>query len=306
MRLIRSRSLRAAASALSLLLALPACAKAPQPSQAQANDADPALWVVKDKDTTIYLFGTIHVLRPGLTWFDEAVKAAFDRSNELVLETVLPAPDQMADLVKAVGLAAPGTPPLSERIPADRRAAFDAAVVATGAPPGAFDRFKPWLAATQLSIGPVGKLGYETVNAPEAVLTAAAKSAGKPVLGLETPQQQLGYFGALSDGAQMALLTETLDEMPKVGETIGRMVDDWAKGRPDALADEMNDSLKASPEIARSLLLDRNRRWAEWVTARMQKPGTVFIAVGAGHLAGQGSLQALLAQRGLKVRRVRY
>ena len=70
-----------------LALPTPACAQTPAPT---ATDADPALWVVKDKDTTIYLFGTVHVLKPGLTWFDEAVKTAFDKSDELRLEMVTP------------------------------------------------------------------------------------------------------------------------------------------------------------------------------------------------------------------------
>ncbi|MFS0771792.1 TraB/GumN family protein [Sphingomonas sp. 1P08PE] len=305
MRFTRSRPLRAVASALSLLLALPACAKTTQPAAA-ATDADPALWVVRDKDTTIYLFGTIHVLKPGLTWFDEAVKTAFDRSGELVLETVLPDPQAMAGLVQVAGRARPGTPPLTERVPADKRAAFTAAVTAAGLPANAFDSFQPWLAATQLSIGPVNKVGYETAQAPEAVLTQAAKAAGKPVRGLETPEQQLGYFSTLSDAAQMEMLTSSLDELPKVDGTIGKMVDDWAHGRPDALAAQMNDSLKDSPEVARVLLLDRNRRWAEWIRQRMTRPGTVFVAVGSGHLAGSGSVQAQLAKQGIRAQRVKY
>ena len=88
-------SFRSALSAIAMAFALPACAQVtPKPVQA-ANDADPALWVVKDKDTTIYLFGTIHVLKPGMTWFDEAVKTAFDRSNQVVLELVMPDPAKM-------------------------------------------------------------------------------------------------------------------------------------------------------------------------------------------------------------------
>ncbi|MDP1025711.1 TraB/GumN family protein [Sphingomonas sp. KR1UV-12] len=302
-----TRPFRAAASALSMFLALPACAKTPAAQQANAaTDADPALWVVRDKDTTIYLFGTIHVLKPGLSWFDEAVKAAFDRSGELVLETVLPDPAAMAGLVRAAGTAKPGTPPLTERIPADKRAAFTAAVTAAGLPGNAFDGFQPWLAATQLSIGPVSKQGYETDNAPESVLTQAAKAAGKPVRGLETPEQQLGYFSSLSDQAQLEMLTSSLDELPKVDTTIGKMVDDWAHGRPDALAAEMNDSLKDSPEVARVLLVDRNKRWAQWIGQRMQQPGTIFIAVGSGHLAGPDSVQAQLARQGIKAKRVKY
>ena len=143
----------------------------------------PRLWVVKDKDTTVYLFGTIHVLKPGLTWFDEAVKAAFDRSSEVKLELVMPDPADMQKLVMATGVAAPGTPPLTELLPADKRPAFTKAVVDMGLPANTLDRFKPWLAATQLSIAPLSKLGYDSANGPEEVITAAAKAQGKPVTG---------------------------------------------------------------------------------------------------------------------------
>ena len=84
------------------------------------------------------------------------------------------------------------------------------------------------------------------------------------------------------------------------------MVDDWARGNPDALAKEMNDSLKDSPEVAKTLLVDRNKRWATWIKGRMAQPGTVFIAVGAGHLAGKDSVQAQLKALGVPSARVAY
>ena len=167
-------------------------------------------------------------------------------------------------------------------------------------------RYKPWLAATQLSIAPLSKLGYDATNGPEQVITAAAKAAGKPLTGLETAEQQLGYFSNLSDGAQISFLTSTMDELPKAADTMARMVDDWAAGRPDRLARDMNESLKDSPEVAKVLLVDRNKRWAEWIRQRLAKPGTVFVAVGAGHLAGADSVQAQLAKAGVTARRIAY
>ncbi|WP_246848174.1 TraB/GumN family protein [Sphingomonas beigongshangi] len=295
-------------TALGLLLALPACAQQPaaKAPARPANDADPALWVVKDKDTTVYLFGTIHVLKPGLTWFDEAVKTAFDRSNEIKLELVMPDQAAMTKLVMATGVAPAGAPPLTEQLPADKRPAFTKAVVDMGLPANALDRFRPWLAATQLSIAPLSKMGYDSANGPEAVITAAAKQAGKPLTGLETAEQQLGFFGSLSQPAQLQFLESTVDELPKLDETMATMVKEWADGDPDALAREMNDNLKDSPEVAKVLLTDRNARWAQWIKGRMAQPGTVFIAVGAGHLAGPDSVQAQLAKLGLKAERILY
>jgi hypothetical protein len=294
-------------SALALMLALPACAKeAPKPAAPRAaNDADPALWVVKDKDTIVYLFGTIHVLKPGLTWFDEAVKTAFDRSGEVVLELVMPEPAAMQALVTSKGVTTEG-PTLTEQLPADKRAAYAKVVTDMGLPANAFDRMRPWFAATNLSLLPLQKMGYDPANGPEETITAAAKAANKPVSGLETAEQQIGYFAGLSQNAQVQFLTSTVDEVPTVGETMATMVADWAEGKPEALAKQMNDSLKDSPEIARVLLTDRNARWAEWVKTRMARPGTVFMAVGAGHLAGPQSVLAVLQRSGVKVTRVRY
>ncbi|WP_184058720.1 TraB/GumN family protein [Sphingomonas aerophila] len=299
------------ATAIALLLALPACAKQPTPDQPVAtkapdpNDADPALWVVKDPDTTIYFFGTIHVLKPGLTWFDEAVKAAFDKSDQVVLELVMPDPAAMQKLVMAKGMTTAG-PTLTQQLPAAKRQAFTQALTGLGLQAGAFDRMRPWLAATNLSVLPLSRLGYDTSAGPEEVLTEAAKQAGKPVIGLETAEQQLGYFDGLSDTAQMQFLTSTVDELPTLDKTMGSMVADWAAGKPDALAKEMNDSLKDSPEVAKTLLLDRNKRWAGWIENRLKQPGTVFIAVGAGHLAGGDSVQAQLLKDGVKAQRVAY
>ncbi len=301
------RTLAAAVSAVALCLSLPACAQQPAQAPARAaNDADPALWVVKGKQTTIYLFGTIHVLKPGLTWFDEAVKSAFDKADEVKLEIVMPDPATMQGLVQATGVAPAGTPPLTQRLPADKRAAFTKAVTDLGLPANALDRFKPWLAATQLSVAPLSKLGYDSANGPEKVITEAAKQAHKPLSGLETPQQQLGFFGSLSEKAQLQFLESTVDELPTLDKQMASMVDEWARGDPEALAREMNDELKSSPEVAKVLLVDRNRNWAQWIKQRMTKPGTVFIAVGAGHLAGPDSVQAQLAKLGLKAERVKY
>jgi len=295
------RSLTASFAAMGLAFALPACARAAPP----AKDADPALWVVKDQDTTIYLFGTIHVLKPGLTWFDEAVKKAFDGSNTLVLEMVEPdrATQQKVVLAKAF---APDGPPLSAQIPAGKRAVMAKTLTDNGFALSQYDRMRPWFAAITLSILPLEKLGYDPANGPEGILTRAARAQNKQVMGLETFEGQMSIFDKLSQKGQIELLTSTIDELPKAAETMDKMVDEWAGGHPEELAKDMNASLKDTPEVAETLLLNRNRQWAGWIAERMKTPGTVFIAVGAGHLAGTGSVQEQLLRYKLKATRVKY
>ncbi|UZK67953.1 TraB/GumN family protein [Sphingomonas sp. M1-B02] len=271
----------------------------------EAKDADPALWVVKDADTTIYLFGTVHVLKPGLSWFDEAVKTAFDKSDELVLELIEPDPAAMQGIIMKTAVNPTG-PTLTEKLPADKREAYGKAMADVGVPAVALDRFDPWFAAVTLSVAGLPKLGYNPESGAERVLGAAAKAAGKPVIGLETAEQQLGYFDSLPEPLQVKFLVSTVDDYPKMGETLDGMVARWSAGDPDGLAKTMNESLIETPELGKILLGDRNVRWAEWISQRLAKPGTVFVAVGAGHLAGSESVQAKLAAHKLTATRVQY
>lgn len=277
----------------------------PAAAAVKTVDADPALWVVRDDDTTIYLFGTVHVLKPGLSWFDDAVRRAFDESDQLVLELVMPEPQAMQSLVMKLAVNPTG-PTLTEKLPADKRAAYAKAVTGLGLPATAFDRLDPWFASVNLSLLPLQKLGYDPAQGVEAQLTAAAKAQSKPVVGLETAEEQLGYFDSLSQPAQVKLLVTTVDELDGLGPMIDTMVQSWAKGDPEALGKLMNDSLRESPEVAKVLLNDRNERWADWIEKRLETPGTVFMAVGAGHLAGHDSVLAKLTTRKAKLVRLAY
>ncbi len=303
---MKSRLL-AAIAPLSLLTGAPAIAQtaAPAPAPAAATiDADPALWVVKDDDTTIYLFGTVHVLKPGLSWFDEAVKTAFDKSDELVIEVIQP---EQADVEKILGAVIVDTdgPPLSQKLPEAERPALAKALTDNGIPAAQFEVIKPWFVALTLSLAPLPKLGYDPNSGAETILTAAAKSAKKPVSALETFTGQLAVFDTLPESVQVAYLQQTVKDLGKVGETLDKMVAQWAKGDPDALAMTMNDGLDA-PELRNALLTKRNIAWAEWIENRLKKPGTVFMAVGAGHLAGKDSVQVQLGTRKLTATRISY
>ena len=113
-----------------------------------------------------------------------------------------------------------------------------------------------------------------------------------------------GFFASLPEAAQIKLLKASVEQMPEAKAFFDKMVGNWAKGDPDALAAMMNEAMRDSPELAKVLLVDRNERWAKWIDDRLDTPGTVFVAVGAGHLAGKGSVQDYLKARKLKAKRI--
>jgi uncharacterized protein YbaP (TraB family) len=288
-----------------LLLFAPAATYAratPAPvATAPAVKVGPALWKVADEDTTIWLFGTIHILPAGIDWYSGPIAAALEGSDTLVTEIVEPNDPAVQARVTQIALSDPPKN-LRDQLPPKERARYEAALASLQLPVSAFDANDPWYAAVALSTLPLMREGFGTMNGAEAMLIAQAKD--KQRLGLETAESQLGLFDTLPHETQVRYLGEVLESLPKVRQEVLAMIDAWQRGQADKLADLMNEE-ESDPALMKILLIDRNKNWAKWIKERLKQPGTVFVAVGAGHLAGKGSVQAQLAADRIKAQRVR-
>jgi uncharacterized protein YbaP (TraB family) len=163
---------------------------------------------------------------------------------------------------------------------------------------------QPWLASLTLATTMLGALGLDPAEGVDKALQERAAAAGKAKEGFETGAEQIGFFADLADPVQEAMLVSTARDMAQARDEMPAMVEAWTRGDADRLGALMNDSLADHPELGKVLLADRNARWAAWIAARLNQPGVVFVAVGAGHLAGPDSVQAMLEARGLHVRRL--
>lgn len=276
-------------------LAVQADAKAPAP-----RAPHPALWKLADADTTIYLFGTIHLLPKDYKWRTPAIDKAVAASDELVLETVIDAAAiESAKAVATLGVSQ-GLPPLIERVPADKRAALAARMKEMGIPDGMLDHYESWAAAMVLLGGAFKNVGLDAGSGVERVLA----SGGKKVIGLETIPQQFGFLDSLSAAAQQEFLIGVLDDDKSSRDTFADMLKAWTYGDVKGIATSFDQEVAFSPELRDVLMKQRNARWADWLAERLEQPGTILVAVGAGHLAGADSVQAMLAKRGIKVERV--
>lgn len=287
-------------------LALSACAvtpEAPVPAASVATEAGPALWKVADEDTTIYLFGTVHALPKDVEWFRGPIATALASAQVLVTEIppgALKQPEvQQAFMAKAM---LPEGQTLRGLLNAEQRATFEGAMVKLGLPAEAFDKFEPWFAALTLATIPMLKAGYSMEAGVETAVEARAGTGIKRDA-LETVEEQLALFDGMPMAAQATYLTSVAEDMDRVVPSLNAMVAAWAKGDADGLAKLMNEELD-DPVLADRLLYARNRDWAEWVETRLDEPGTVFVAVGAGHLAGEKSVQDYLGKEGVAVTRV--
>ena len=263
----------AALAAATPLTAAPAPSTiAPPP----AANADPAMFVVRDADTTIYIFGTFHALDGNAEWFNDQVRDAFEKSNELVLETLVPEHNG-----RPVPLASASQP-------------FRAVT-----PSASF------LASTRMAINAGKSQGMQVGNGADMVLRRAAEEEGKPVEGLETLESQLNMFVKMKPVATPAAASARASApMADLSKSMAEMQAAWKRGDQTVFVRMLGQLEGASPDTYRVMFTERNERWADWIRARMQTPGTVFVAVGAGHLAGKDSVLVQLAERGIYSTRV--
>jgi uncharacterized protein YbaP (TraB family) len=283
---------------IAALLSLGSAAEARAPQTAR-----PALWQVSDPDTTIYLFGTIHLLPNELKWRTAKLDQAMTNSQELVVETIIDEknPTRLMSAMASLGLSK-GLPPILERVPPAQRPALQAAIKKSGVPEKAYNGMKTWMAAFLLLSNQFKELGLS--GGVEGVLRSDFLSRNKPIGELETNFEQLSFFDRLPESAQLNLLDGALEESGSMKREFGGMLDSWSRGDVKGIARTFDKDLAASPELRDNLIRQRNANWSRWIERRMTQPGAVLIAVGAGHLAGPFSVLEMLKKDGYKVRRV--
>jgi uncharacterized protein len=282
----------------------------------QTASPRPAIWLLEDADTRIWLFGTVHVLTPGLRWRSPAFDRVAQEADELVLEIADDAsPADMSRFGRYLLLGK--TVSILSRVSPQRRPALQRIIEGSGLPIENLDAMQTWAVAIMLTAQQMdqayraagrrpGPAPTETEPSPpltgvEDALRVEFRANGRPISGVETGEQQLSFLASAPVGVQRTMLESLVD-----GDALGTGQFEpneagWLSGDIDSIAAEL-EQLPA--ELRETLIARRNAAWADWLVARLDRPGDVLFAVGVGHLAGDGSVQALLAARGLTVRRI--
>ncbi len=264
--------------------------------------ARPALWVVKGADTTIYLFGTVHLLPNDTAWHYPALDKAMADSQTLYIEVADDNPANMATLVFQYGMDTEHPLPILLK-PAELLQ-LNAAANKAGVPGGmpTLSMMRPWLAALTLATAPLMKTGtrLDPEHGVDKQLKAQATGADKQVLGLETAEQQIRFLADMPQSVELAFLRSSIRDVGKGTIELTELIDAWKNGDVATIARlEDEDIRQTEPKLYERLLVQRNGIWAGKIAAMLQQPGTIFIAVGAAHLAGPDSVQAQLQKLGI-------
>jgi len=288
------------ASALFLLVLASCSEPAPTPPS-----EGPAHWVIADEDTTLTIFGTVHLLKPETKWDKARFEALIKTSDGLILELdeSQTSPEVMTPLVMQYGMY-PAGDSLDKHISDDVMGKVTAWAEGKGIPMIAMNQMRPWMVELTVSITELQAQGLDPDAGVEKIFETAAKAANVTITGLESAEDQIKIFALMSDEHQAKMLADGFDDIENMEAEMDKMTAVWATGDTAGLAALMNEGMTDDPEFAEAILYARNRNWIVSIESLMvSNEGAYMMAVGAGHLVGDKSVIDLLEKAGWTVTR---
>lgn len=267
-----------------------------------AAAAKPPVWVVRDADSEMVLFGSIHVLPPGLDWSPPALDHDLARADDLWFELPIDPATQAAvgKLALERGVAPPDRP-LSSLLSPAGRARLQRICARYGVAPAMLEGFQPWYAEVAIAWMIFRQSGADADSGVEKQVAARAPAAARR-RAFETPAEQIALFADTPLADQIASLEQSLEEAEETPDQLAQLVRHWQAGDLAALEEDALEPLReASPTIFKRLITDRNARWTETLQQRLQGDGRTVVVVGMGHMIGEAGLPARLRALGYSV-----
>lgn len=305
------KTFRRTVSALSGAALLAAGALLSSTAQAQSADyasveADPAIWHLSDADSDVYIFGTFHILPPGLDWRTDELRTLIANADTLFLEADVHSPESQAamqPLVMQYGLNPSGVT-LSSLLSESANAALAEIAPTVGFAPAMLEPMRPWLAQIALAVGQMQAMGLDPSAGVEMVLLGMIEGSDTRMGYFETAEQQIGFLAGMPDDAQARAFEQGLEDMAELPTMLDTLVTAWAVGDMETIDSEINASMRdEAPEAYQVMIVQRNHNWIPQIAEIMDGEGTVFIAVGAAHLPGENGVIELLREQGYQVSR---
>ena len=294
-----------------LVAALLTCAFAPS-VQAQAAPAvaaaptKPALWVIRDTDSTIYLFGSIHVMKEGTGWLTPELQSRFDKADDVWFE-IPNLDDKAAAMPMAQKYMFDASQTMTDGLTPAEIARVDELLKPSGLNSQMLKPMRKWAVGLIITLQQITASGYATQTGVDLTLVARARESGQTVHGFETMESQLKALVPLSEEEELKSLRTTLNDVDTMAQDVHNLFDAWRIGDDERLTKLMIDKMKAEyPTGYQRMMVARNAGWTPQIETILAGKGTVFIAVGAGHLAGPDSVIAMLQKQGVAVERVAY
>ena len=264
------------------------------------------LWRVDGAENSVYLLGSIHLLRAEDHPLPRAIDAAYADAEVLVMELDMddldPARTQAA--FNSAGVMSDGTT-LRELMGEEYYRAAEEAAAVIDVPLDMLASSEPWLAAMTVELMMLYRMGFDPMLGVEMTMTNRATADGKPIEGLETVEQQLGFLDGLPLEAQREMLLQTLLQGAEMTGSVDALIDAWRRGDTATLETELLQGIEEQADLHEALIVDRNRRWAETIATWLDDELDYLVVVGALHLVGDDGVPSLLGQAGYGIQQLK-
>ena len=269
--------------------------------RSEANKS--CLWEIKTDRNSVYLLGSLHLMKKEAYPLSRAIENAYDNSEIIVFETDLDAMNEPAFQLKMMSAGMyPDGNTLSKNLPEKTYLLLKERLKELNLPAEQFDSFKPWFCATVISISELQKRGFDPAFGIDSYFLSKAKQDNKKLLFFETREFQLNLFTAMEELNQTLFLEQTLKDIEIIETMFPEIVKCWGNGDAKNLALIINKSLMEYPAIYERFILKRNNNWLSTIESFTEKGENVLIIVGTGHLVGGDGIVELLKNKGYKLK----
>ena len=259
------------------------------------------LWEVKGKSNTVFLLGSLHLMKKEMYPLDAAIETAYREARVVVFETDIAALESPEFAMKLMAQATyPEGETLKKNLPEATYSLLVSNLQASIGSAEAFEKFKPWMVAVTLVALELQKLGFSAEKGLDKHFYSRAKEDKKPIQSLETPDEQLKLLTSLNDLEAGDFLGQSLRDMATWKTQFNALVEAWQAGDTSGLEKILNESFKEYPAIQKKFLTGRNDKWLGKIEKLLQGDTNALVVVGAGHLVGKDSVVDLLSRKGFK------
>jgi len=288
-------------TALVWLLATFPVLAAEQTAKTEATNRH-SLWKIEDKGNTVYLLGSVHFLRESNYPLAGVIESAFDKSKVVAFETDMKKLESLDTQQQIMGKAMlPADQTLKDQVSAETFLSLSNHLEEAGMPSMIFNRFKPGLVALTLAVLELQKLGFDPQYGIDKHFQQRAETSGKRLVALETVEFQIDLVTSFQKEEAEDLLKTTIKDLKRSRSVFGDLTKAWEKGDSETLESLLNESMREVPALYKRMVTDRNKAWVPKIEEMIAGKESAIVIVGAGHLAGKGSVVDLLRARGYKV-----
>ena len=264
--------------------------------------AETSVWRVSDGNNSVYLGGTVHLLRPGDYPLPEEYEQAYQGSSELYFETDISSMSDLsvqAQMLQQLTYSDGRT--LKTVLSEDAYTTLEDYTATIGMPLMMLEQFKPGMIISTLQVLEFQRIGF-TPQGVDAFFNTRALGDAKDIGALETIEEQIGFLAAMGEGNESEFILLSLEDLENTNASMEEMITAWRNGDESALQKLFVDDMQQrAPGLFDSLISQRNLRWMPQIEAMFEDPDTEFVLVGAAHLIGGEGLVQLLQSKGYEV-----